>query len=739
MQNLLAGGLPKISGNLECAREQLQKISKNQSQYEGIGNMQSTCMEGLGGQTHQSGITSAFPQSGSHLVSVPMYHAANLNASMHHSNQNLSCDQQTNKIANRVLYEQAGTDKSVMQCALQTDQLRKCMTVGNGRPLESQSLGALAQLNNRAGNELLEKAIQASMRHRSSGIDFSSVVGKRKIMPAGPSDCHMKSLFHSQVPSSITGNDIKADPDSSSKGLQYSGSAKQLQQVPTGAVILRNQEPPLVDDLHLQKIYFKNSVTNEELRGRDLALVHLEGLQSRAESLGDNGRKDRQQQQVIINKQDWVQRPLKVESDLNSKSPRVVSVQNSGLSDSQCGRSDGKESAANCEGFQSRAESLGENVRKDQQKLQMMINKQDWVKRPLKVESDLNSKSPKVVFVQNSGLIDDQCGRSDGKSSDADCEGLQSRAESLGDNGRKHQQQQQVIINKQDCVQRALQVESDLNSTSPKVAFVQNSGLSNGQCGRSDGKASDADCEGLQSRAESLGDNGRKHQQQQQVIINKQDWIQRPLNVESDLKPKSPKVVSLQNTSDLSDSQCGRSDGKASGADCEGLQSRAESLGDNGRKHQQQQQVIINKQDCVQRALQVESDLNSKGPKVVSLQNSGLSDGQCGKSDGKASNADYEGLQSRVESLGDNGKKDQQQQQVIINKQDWIQRPLNVESDLKPKSPKVVSLQNTSGLSDSQCGRSDGKANGADCDPQPHAGAFTLLLYPLFVDSHARY
>jgi hypothetical protein len=519
MQNLLAGGLPKISGNLEYAREQLQKNSKNQSQNEGIGNMQSTCMEGLGGQTHQSGINSAFLQSGSHLVSVPMYHAANLNASMHHSNQNLSCDQQTNKVANRVLYEQAGTDKSVMQCALQTDQLRKCMTVGNGRPLESQSLGALAQLNNRAGNELLEKAIQASMRHRSSGMDFSSVVGKRKIMPAGPSDCHMKSLFHSQVPSSTTGNDIKADPDSSSKGLQYTGSAKQLQQVPTGAVILRNQEPPLVDDLHLQKIYFKNSVTNEEVRGRDLALVHLEGLQSRAESLGDNGRKDRRQLQVIINKQDWVQRPLKVESDLNSKSPRVVSVQNSGLSDGQCGRSDGKESAANCEGFQ--------------------------------------------------------------------------------------------------------------------------------------------------SRAEILGDNGRKDRQQQQVIINKQDWVQR--------------------------------------------------------------------------ALQVESDLNSKGPKVVSLQNSGLSDGQCGKSDGKASNADCEGLQSRAESLGDNGKKDQQQQQVIINKQDWIQWPLNVESGLKPKSPKVVSLQNTSGLSDSQCGRSDGKANGADCDPQPHAGAFTLLLYPLFVDSHARY
>ncbi|CAM6013441.1 unnamed protein product [Sphagnum balticum] len=586
MQNLLAGGLPKMSGNLECAREQLQKISKTQSQYEGIGNMQSTCMEGLGGQRHQSGITSAFLQSGSHLVSVPMYHAANLNASMHHSNQNLSCDQQTNKVANRVLYEQAGTDKSVMQCALQTDQLRKCMTVGNGRPLESQSLGALAQINNRAGNELLEKAIQASMRHRSSGMDFSSVVGKRKIMPAGPSDCHMKSLFHSQVPSSTTGNDIKADPDSSSKGLQYSGSAKQLQQVPTSAVILRNQEPPLVDDLHLQKIYFKNSVTNEEVRGRDLALVHLEGLQSRAESLGDNGRKDRQQLQVIINKQDWVQRPLKVESDLNSKSPKVV--------------------------------------------------------------------------------------------------------------------------------------ESDLNSTSPEVAFVQNSGLSNGQCGRSDGKASDADCEGLQSRAESLGDNGRKHQQQQQVIINKQDWVQRALQVESDLNSKGPKVVSLQN-SGLSDGQCGKSDGKASNADCEGLQSRAESLGDNGRKHQQQQQVIINKQDWVQRALQVESDLNSKGPKVVSLQNSGLSDGQCGKSDGKASNADCEGLQSRAESLGDNGKKDQQQQQVIINKQDWIQRPLNMESDLKPKSPKVVSLQNTSGLSDSQCGRSHGKANGADCDPQPHA------------------
>jgi hypothetical protein len=36
--------------------------------------------------------------------------------------------------------------------------------------------------------------------------------------------------------------------------------------------------------------------TNEKLRGRDLAHVHLEGFQSRAESLGDNSGKDWQQQ-----------------------------------------------------------------------------------------------------------------------------------------------------------------------------------------------------------------------------------------------------------------------------------------------------------------------------------------------------------------------------------------------------------------------------------------------------------
>jgi hypothetical protein len=36
--------------------------------------------------------------------------------------------------------------------------------------------------------------------------------------------------------------------------------------------------------------------TNEELRGRDLARVHLEGFQSRAESSEDNSRKDWQQQ-----------------------------------------------------------------------------------------------------------------------------------------------------------------------------------------------------------------------------------------------------------------------------------------------------------------------------------------------------------------------------------------------------------------------------------------------------------
>jgi len=377
IQNFSAvGGLAKISSNLEHRSEQQQHaLNKNQSGYEGAGRMQTTCMDGLVEQAHQSGITASFLQSGRHLVNMqPMYPAANIidPSIQRHSNLNPNCDpQQTNKVTSRVINGQVRTDRSVVQCTVQTDQFRKCMTVGNGRLLETQSSAAtLAQLNNRTENQLLETAIQASFKYRSIGLEFSSTTANAKITCAGASDGYTKSsFFPSQAPSPniSTQNDVKTDTASSSDGVHYNGIARQLQQDPIGALTLRDWHPPALvnNDPTEQKFSLaESSITNEELRrGGTLAHIHAKGLhQSEDKSWAAKGREIQEQQQqqqqqaVLTNKQqDRIQRPVKLESDLNAKSPKLASLHDSGLSDGERGRSDSKASHADCNPVQPHA------------------------------------------------------------------------------------------------------------------------------------------------------------------------------------------------------------------------------------------------------------------------------------------------------------------------------------------------------------------------------------------------
>jgi hypothetical protein len=130
---------------------------------------------------------------------------------------------------------------------------------------------------------------------------------------------------------------------------------------------LRDWHPPALvnNDPTEQKFSLvESSMTNEELRrGGTLAHIRAKGLhQSEDKSWAAKGREIQEQQQqqqqqgVLTNKQqDQIQRPVKLESDLNAKSPKLAPLHDSGLSDGEGGRSDCKASPADCNQVQPHA------------------------------------------------------------------------------------------------------------------------------------------------------------------------------------------------------------------------------------------------------------------------------------------------------------------------------------------------------------------------------------------------